>query len=430
MSMTLRTRHVGGDENQAPNKGYKPPILGPKPILKPVPGNHGNHSNYGNRSTTTTTTTPLRRPPLTPRGPPPVNLPYTPQACPLLTPRGPPAADPLRTPNPPPTPTPLGMTPRVLEDIKRRLEERRQQALDTQDKVSPVLQRLRDTPALKTKQRLLEKKHHAAKSNAASLCVGGGVSLWPQMDNMRLTRRETVALTTWCVGLVLVVQALFSYLHGHVIRKLHIFTGHLRRFYDDHKLEVTRGQEQFDTSVLRWHTDYRNLMDAIEKDFHVSVGGAPVLFQLSLLLYLLSICTLLYYLGDNMLSKSKLTPKRIKLWVSLLVVTGVWTLLGLKLLTTAQHLESTVETTVYQLSEELGDLVLLDHDLSRYHSVLRYWQYRCTPPTSPGVLSILGILQVRDVNYYLQYYSLPVITALCTPVVRLVLALKQVYSPA
>ncbi|XP_078697497.1 uncharacterized protein LOC144925390 [Branchiostoma floridae x Branchiostoma belcheri] len=396
------------------------------------------------------------------------------------------------------------MTPRVLEDIKRKLEERRQQALDTQEKVSPVLQKLRDTPALKTKQRLLQQKHHAAKSNARSLCVGGGVSLWPQMDNMRLTRRETVALTAWCVGLVVAVQAIFSYLHGtcnknmnagslcmgggvslwpqmdnmrltrretvvltawcvglvlavqaifsylhgvgsrrlfwrprlqlalscHVMRKLLVFTGRLRRFHGDHRLEVTRGQQQFDRSVLRWHTDYRNIMESIEQDFHVSVGGAPVLFQLSLLLYLLSICTLLYYLGDNMLSKSKLTPRRIKLWVSLLVVTGVWTLLGLKLLTTAQHLETAVETTVYQLSEELGDLVLLDHDLSRYHSVLRYWQYRCTPPTSPGVLSILGILQVRDVNYYLQYYSLPVLTALCTPVVRLVLALKQVYSPA
>ena len=39
----------------------------------------------------------------------------------------------------------------------------------------------------------------------------------------------------------------------------------------------------------------------------------------------------------------------------------------------------------------------------------------------------MGVVAVRDVAYYLQYYSLPVITALLTPVVQLVLALKDIY---
>ena len=39
----------------------------------------------------------------------------------------------------------------------------------------------------------------------------------------------------------------------------------------------------------------------------------------------------------------------------------------------------------------------------------------------------MGIFQVRDVSYYLQYYSLPVLTALLTPVIRLVMALNEVY---
>ena len=74
------------------------------------------------------------------------------------------------------------------------------------------------------------------------------------------------------------------------------------------------------------------------------------------------------------------------------------------------------------------ELVQTDLNLSRYHSVLLYWRTCCLPPTSRGVLSVLGLFQVQDVAYYLQYYSLPVLTAICTPVVKLVLSLKTVYG--
>ena len=56
------------------------------------------------------------------------------------------------------------------------------------------------------------------------------------------------------------------------------------------------------------------------------------------------------------------------------------------------------------------------------------WRVRCLPPSTRGVLSILGLVGVKDVAYYLQYYSLPVLTALLTPVVQLVIALRDIYG--
>jgi hypothetical protein len=75
-----------------------------------------------------------------------------------------------------------------------------------------------------------------------------------------------------------------------------------------------------------------------------------------------------------------------------------------------------------------GVLVQTSLDLTLYHDVLQYWRTRCLPPTSPGVLSVLGLVQVQDVTFYLQYYSLPVLTALCTPVIKLIASLRTVYS--
>ena len=74
-----------------------------------------------------------------------------------------------------------------------------------------------------------------------------------------------------------------------------------------------------------------------------------------------------------------------------------------------------------------ADLVYVDLDLRTYHDILLYWRTRLLPPTTRGSLSIMGVVAVRDVAYYLQYYSLPVITALLTPVVQLMLALKDIY---
>ena len=71
--------------------------------------------------------------------------------------------------------------------------------------------------------------------------------------------------------------------------------------------------------------------------------------------------------------------------------------------------------------------MFLDISLSKYHNILLYWRTRLLPPTTKGTLSIMGIVAVRDVAHYLQYYSLPVLTALLTPIIKLILALKDIY---
>ena len=75
-----------------------------------------------------------------------------------------------------------------------------------------------------------------------------------------------------------------------------------------------------------------------------------------------------------------------------------------------------------------AELVHTALDLSRYERVLNYWRLRWLPPTSRGVLSVLGLFAVRDVAYYLQYYSLPILTAICTPIIKLAISLKIVYK--
>ena len=64
----------------------------------------------------------------------------------------------------------------------------------------------------------------------------------------------------------------------------------------------------------------------------------------------------------------------------------------------------------------------------RYDHILRYWTVRYLPPNGQGVLSILGIIQFNSVLHYIQYYSLPIITALITPIVKLVLSVLHVYG--
>ena len=65
------------------------------------------------------------------------------------------------------------------------------------------------------------------------------------------------------------------------------------------------------------------------------------------------IATLLYLLVDNMFSKSRLTPARIKVWLSLLCVMTAWTALILHMLISAQWVESATKQAVFSLNEEL-----------------------------------------------------------------------------
>ncbi len=63
----------------------------------------------------------------------------------------------------------------------------------------------------------LDRRHHQAKSNHLKDGVagaGGGVSLWPAMDDMRLSREEMWKLAGLCVALVIGTWAIFHFYHG------------------------------------------------------------------------------------------------------------------------------------------------------------------------------------------------------------------------
>ena len=58
------------------------------------------------------------------------------------------------------------------------------------------------------------RKHETAKQRVDNVNVGGGVSLWPDMECMRLNSQEVVQLAVLCVGLALGVTLIFAFLHG------------------------------------------------------------------------------------------------------------------------------------------------------------------------------------------------------------------------
>ena len=65
-------------------------------------------------------------------------------------------------------------------------------------------------------QRELEKKHHRAKSrvHAGVSGIGGGVSLWPAMDDMRLSGSEVNWLVIVCGVLIVGTMSVFLVCHG------------------------------------------------------------------------------------------------------------------------------------------------------------------------------------------------------------------------
>nr|XP_014339490.1 PREDICTED: uncharacterized protein LOC106701959 [Latimeria chalumnae] len=247
------------------------------------------------------------------------------------------------------------------------------------------------------------------------------------MDTMRLTTEEGVLLFLSSVLLSLAVFIVFKHLHGPLHLSLHHYISNVRTFHRNHPI-ISESSMALNHSVIRWHKNFRRLLDDIQRQFDTHLHCTHISYTLYVLLYITAVGTLLYYLVDNMIRKSRLTPKRIKNWVLLLVATATWTFLMLSLLVSAQSLEHTIEGAVYMLVEELGELAAMNLDLGVYNNIVNYWRFRCLPPTSQGVLSIFGIIRVRDISFYLQYYSLPVITALCTPVLKLLLAVKEIYT--
>ncbi|XP_064413869.1 uncharacterized protein LOC106701959 [Latimeria chalumnae] len=127
--------------------------------------------------------------------------------------------------------------------------------------VSPNLAMLRMTPgpSLKEKQRLLQEKHKAARSSADRLAVGGGVSLWPEMDTMRLTTEEGVLLFLSSVLLSLAVFIVFKHLHGPLHLSLHHYISNVRTFHRNHPI-ISESSMALNHSVIRWHKNFRRLL--------------------------------------------------------------------------------------------------------------------------------------------------------------------------
>ncbi|KAJ8413969.1 hypothetical protein AAFF_G00065670 [Aldrovandia affinis] len=294
--------------------------------------------------------------------------------------------------------------------------------------VSPNLANLRMTPgpSLQERQRQLQEKHQRAKECLDQLAIGGGVSLWPEMDRMRLTAQEGATLGMGCVTVACSIFLVFRYLHGSLLLSMHRYTVEVSGFSTAHPVH-RNSQSALNHTLLTWHTHFLQLQDGIKKQFETQLLQAHATYLLYLLLYISAIGTLLYYLADNVIQKSSLTPRRIKIWVLLLVATATWTLLMLRLLVWYQRLENVIEEAVRRFQDELAHLATVDLNLKMYHNIATYWRTRCLPPLSRGTLSVFGVVPVRDVFFYLQYYSVPVLTALCTPILKLLLALKEMY---
>ena len=89
---------------------------------------------------------------------------------------------------------------------------------------SPTLNQLKSCPGeseprqgtiVSAVQRELAEKHHAAKSKVDGVGgLGGGVSLWPAMDDMRLSGEDTKWLVCVCAVLVAATIAVFFSCHG------------------------------------------------------------------------------------------------------------------------------------------------------------------------------------------------------------------------
>ena len=65
------------------------------------------------------------------------------------------------------------------------------------------------------RQRELVRKHQEAKSNLEKCPgIGGGVTMWPAMDDMRLSKRETLRLLILSTFVIAGCTVVFFYLHG------------------------------------------------------------------------------------------------------------------------------------------------------------------------------------------------------------------------
>ncbi|CAI9720300.1 Hypothetical predicted protein [Octopus vulgaris] len=294
--------------------------------------------------------------------------------------------------------------------------------------VSPTLAQLRLTPGrpIEEKRKILIDKHAAAKQNSNKLAVGGGVSIWPDMAKMRLNKFDLLQLITLFIILIFVAAYFFFKIHGYTFTKLQMLSEKLNNFSISHPILISSDYNKFHDSVVFWHADFLNLLAEITESFDMSHPSRR--YQIYILLYICGVMLLFYYLFESIYAKNKLSPNRIRRWVSILAVIICWTALMLFLLKSAQNLEGLIESNVHYLNEVMGMILSKQHDTAYFQNVLFYWRTRCLPPSSRGTLRIFDIMSIRDFTFYLQYYSLPLFTVLVSPVIRLVMTLYSMYS--
>ncbi|KAK3098415.1 hypothetical protein FSP39_019264 [Pinctada imbricata] len=331
----------------------------------------------------------------------------------------------LTTPGIGHTPTRQVLTP--TNQLRQRLEQQWKKKVEDGDcissKTSPTLNMLRMTPGrVNHDKEMLISKHQQARQNADSLSVGGGVSLWPNMDDMRLSCRETLQLAAICF--VLFVSVIFFF-QRRCDKRLKYFLEELQKFDNHHPIHLTAGQEVFVVSLTRWHSSHMQLLDKVQNSFDVSV--LPTTYIMYMAVYVTGMGTLVFYLADNVLSKNKMSPSRIKRWMCLLTVIGTWTVCLSYMLLLAYLVELTIQRNIHTLTEYLGKAINSKLDLQVITSIVEYWRIKCLTP-SPTTLSIMGVVYVRDVIFYLQYYLVPVVTVLGTPIFKLVVSIYHIYS--
>ena len=122
---------------------------------------------------------------------------------------------------------------------------------------------------MRERQSILLKKHHNAKSKASSLNVGGGVALWPEMDNMRLMRDETVMLIGVALLLITVTIGFFQIIHGDLQNQLRKHHQIITHFHERHPLQTFSSNSSFHHSIKLWHYGFIHTLVRLRTNFHI-----------------------------------------------------------------------------------------------------------------------------------------------------------------
>ena len=133
---------------------------------------------------------------------------------------------------------------------------------------------------VRSKQNELIRKHHEAKSNIENVAgVGGGITLWPAMDSMRLTQGEGITLAISSAFIIGICVVLFKHLHSGsrtppfikpkstipiiisldpIISTLQLYSLKMREFNSENLLQL-ESKETLSQSLKLWHREFQIL---------------------------------------------------------------------------------------------------------------------------------------------------------------------------